>query len=61
MPASGCSANEYGKGKENVLIHVHFKIANTLAVGDTTYVSFANVRRPLHKMMQKSWQLHEFF
>lgn len=61
MPASGCIENEYGKGKENVLIHVHFKNANILAVGDTTYVSFANVRRPLHKMIQNAWQLHEFF
>ena len=35
--ASGCIENQYSKGKEKVVINVHFKHANLLAVGDTTY------------------------
>ena len=35
--ASGCIENQYSKGKERVVINVHFKHANLLAVGDTTY------------------------
>ena len=36
MLASGCMENQHSKGKETVVIHVHFKHANLLAVGDTT-------------------------
>ena len=35
--ASGCIADQYSKGKEKVVINVHFKNANLLAVGDTPY------------------------
>ena len=40
MLASGCAENRYGKGKEKVVINVHFINANLLAVGDTTYANF---------------------
>ena len=38
--ASGCIENQYSKGKENMVINVHLKNANLLAVGDTTYAYF---------------------
>ena len=37
MLASGCIENQYGKGKEKVVINVHSKHANLLVIGDTTY------------------------
>ena len=40
MLASGCIENQYSKGKEKVVINVHFINANLLAVGDTTYIYF---------------------
>ena len=40
MLASGCIDNQYRKGKETVVINIHFKDANLFAVGDTTYASF---------------------
>ena len=38
MLASGCIENQYSK--EKVVINVHFKHANLLAVGDTTHAYF---------------------
>ena len=40
MLASGCIENQYSKGKEKVVINVHFINSNLLAVGDTTYIYF---------------------
>ena len=37
MLASGCIDNQYSKGKEKVVINIHFKDANLFAVGGTTY------------------------
>ena len=43
MLASGCIDNQYRKGKETVVINIHFKDANLFAVGDTTYASFFKI------------------
>ena len=40
MLASGCTENQYSKGKEKVVINVHFINANLRAVGDNTYAYF---------------------
>ena len=40
MLASGCTENQYRKGKEKVVINVHFLNANPRAVGDNTYAYF---------------------
>ena len=37
MLASGCTENQYSKGKEKVVSNVHFINANLRAVGDNTY------------------------
>ena len=42
MLASGCIENQYRKGKEQVVINVHFKKTNLIAVGDTTYAYLVN-------------------
>jgi len=42
MLASGCIENQYRKGKEQVVINVHFKKKNLIAVGDTTYAYLVN-------------------
>ena len=40
MLASGCTESQYSKGKEKVVINVHFINANLRAVGDSTYAYF---------------------
>ena len=40
MLASGCTESQYSKGKEKVVINVHFINANLRAVGDNTYAYF---------------------
>ena len=40
MLASGCTENQYSKGKEKVVINVHFINASLRAVGDNTYAYY---------------------
>ena len=43
MLASGCIDNQYSKGKEKVVINIHFKDANLFVVGNTTYAYEASL------------------
>ena len=53
--ASGCIENQYGKGKEKVVINVHFINANLLAVGNTTYTYFFKLTGVSNYQLEK-WE-----
>ena len=44
MLASGCTESQYSKGKQKVVINVHFINANLRAVGDSTYAYYGTCK-----------------
>ena len=55
MLASGCTENQYSKGKEKVVSNVHFINANLRAVGDNTYAYFASGNRCVGHISLPIW------